>query len=154
MTTYARKINNQAVDVTMSDPATSFHSTLAAQFIVIPDGTENGAIWNGISWLNPIPTISPEQEIIYSPLTAGQFYNCFTATEMIAIKGSADQFVKEFLARWQVAMQANENVNPNLISVQEGLAYLSVTNQLPSVTPPATYILPARIPQILSGVPQ
>lgn len=127
-------------------------SGVASIDYVVPDNSQVDVGWM-VALESGLPVFTAPVAT-YRPLTAGQFYNCFTAAEMIAIKGSADQFVKEFLARWQVSLQANENVNPNLISVQEGLAYLSVTNQLPSVTPEATYILPARIPQILSGVPQ
>ena len=117
-------------------------------------------VWVSGIWECGDQRFTDQSQTLYQPvvsypiISAGQFYSCFTAFEMLAIKNSTDPLVKEFFARWQVALQAGEPVNPNLVSVQEGLAYLSVTNQLPAVTPAATYILPARIPQILAGTPQ
>lgn len=152
MTTYARNVNNQAVDVITTDPATTFHADIAAQFIVVSDGTKTGATWNGSTWTNPAPAIPVTVPFVYAPIAAGAFYNCFTTAEMIAIKASTDPFVKEFYARYQVALQVNEPINPNLVSVQEGLAYLAA----PASPGVGAGILgsTARITQILSGIPQ
>ena len=87
------------------------------------------------------------------PLTTMQFYLAFTAAEMIAIKGSADPLVKEFYARYQLAVQTNTPIDPNLISVQEGLTYLATAT---TATPPGAGILAstARVQQISAGVAQ
>ena len=154
MTTYARNVNNQAVDVTTTDPTTIFHADVAAQFIVVPDGIETGATYAGGVWTNPVPVVPPAPVVVLPNLTPMQFYLALTPAERMAIKRSTDPVVVEFWATYQLAVQLNDFINPNLTSVQGGLEYLSVTNQLPAVTPAATYILPARIPQILAGIAQ
>lgn len=89
----------------------------------------------------------------YPVLTPMQFYLAFTATEMIDIKGSNDPMVKEFYARYQLAVQTNTPIDPNLVSVQEGLTYLATPT---TATPPGAGILAStsRIAQISNGVPQ
>ena len=89
---------------------------------------------------------------VYPTLTPMQFYLAFTAAEMIDIKGSADPLVKEFYARYQLAVQTNTPIDPNLVSVQEGLAYLATAT---TATPAGAGILAAgRVAQILAGTPQ
>ena len=149
MTTYARNVNNVAVDVTTTNPATIFYPSIAAEFIVVPDGTEGGATYENGIWTNP-PT-PPVPPVRYSVLTPMQFYLAFTTAERIAIKASTDTNVKEFWATYELAAQLNETIDPNLVSVQEGLDYLSVTDVAGTTSP---YILPARIPQILQGIAQ
>jgi hypothetical protein len=42
MTTYARIVGSAATDITTTDPAQKNHPDLAATFVVVPDGTQNG----------------------------------------------------------------------------------------------------------------
>ena len=149
MTTYARIINNVAVDVVTADPATLFYPTIAAEFVIVPDGTVQGSTESGGVWTPPAPRPAPAAT--YKPLPPMQFYLAFTPAERIAIKASADASVKEFWATYELAAQLNNTIDPNLPSVQEGLTYLSVTDVAGTTTP---YILPSRIAQISNGIPQ
>ncbi len=90
---------------------------------------------------------------IYSALAPMQFYLAFTPVERIAIKASADTNVKEFWATYELAAQLNNTVDPNLVSVQEGLTYLATPT---TATPPGAGILAstARIAQISQGIAQ
>jgi hypothetical protein len=98
---------------------------------------------------NPVFTAPPAK---YPTLTPVQFYTAFSAAEMIAIKASTDPMVKEFYARYQIALQTNTPIDPNLVSVQEGLSYLAA----PVSPGPGAGIFAssARIAQIAAGVPQ
>jgi hypothetical protein len=88
----------------------------------------------------------------YAPLTPMQFYLAFTPTERLAIKKSTDQDVVEFWATYELAVQTNTPINPNLVSVREGLAWLATPA---TATPPGPGILAAsRIAQISAGIPQ
>ena len=151
MTTYARNVNNVAVDVTTANPATLFYPTIAAEFITVPDGTVDGATYSNGIWTNP-PAPTPASPR-YAVLTPMQFYLAFTPTERMAIKKSTDPVVVEFWATYQLAAQLNNTIDPNLVSVQEGLTYLATST---TATPPGAGILAstARIAQISAGVPQ
>ncbi len=151
MTTYARNVNNVAVDVTTTNPSTIFYPTVAAEFITVPDGTQNGATYTNGTWTNP-PASAPAPAR-YPALTPMQFYLAFTPAERIAIKASTDATVKEFWATYELAAQLNNTIDPNLTSVQEGLTYLATPT---TATPPGAGILAstARIVQISNGVPQ
>jgi len=153
MTTYARNISNTAVDVTTNNPATSFHPTIAVQFITVPDGTLNGATLSGGVWTNPV-VVAPVAPVVQLPtLTPMTLYLSFTPAERIAIKASTDPMVKEFWATYQLSVQLDKPTDPNLISVQNAIAYLA---QPTTATPPGAGILAsqARIAQILAGIPQ
>ena len=89
----------------------------------------------------------------YPILTPMQFYLAFTPTERIAIKKSTDPDVMEFWATYELAVQLNHTIDPNLVSVQQGLAWLATAT---TATPPGPGILvsTARIAQISEGIPQ
>ncbi|MBB4268107.1 hypothetical protein [Roseospira visakhapatnamensis] len=61
MTTYARILNNRAVDVVTADPATLFHPLIAAEFVPVPDDVVPGALLDGDEWTAP-PEPDPEPE--------------------------------------------------------------------------------------------
>lgn len=65
--TYARNVNNIAVDVVTDDPSTLFHPDIACQFIVVPDGTLTGAIYVNNEWTNPLPMPVPAETESTSP---------------------------------------------------------------------------------------
>lgn len=90
--------------------------------------------------------------LIYPVLTPMAFYLAFTPTERINIKKSTDPMVMEFWATYELAAQTNHNIDPNLVSVQEGLAWLATPT---TATPAGPGILAAtRVAQISQGIPQ
>jgi hypothetical protein len=155
MTTYARVVGNQAVDVTTTDPHTLFTPTVAQQFITVPDSVVNGSIQISPGSWAPPPPPPPAAPVPFPLITPARFYNCFTLQEMLYIKASSDPKVKEFFARYQVAYGADEMIDPNLNSVQGGLNYLSITPVVPTPSDgPTPYIQPSRIMDILNGKTQ
>ncbi len=172
MTLYARVINNVAVE--LFTPPTGFTiqecftADIAAQFQSVPSGTEAGATLANGTWTNPPPP-SPGTAP-YAALTPMQFYLAFTATERMKIKALAssagvaansplfggsnpaypqDAMIAEFWSTYELAAQVNSSIDPNLVSIQEGLQYLSAPT-----TPTPAVITASRIPQILAGTPQ
>lgn len=107
---------------------------------------------------------------IYPKLTSMQFYLAFTPTERMKIKLLAttgipanspllggsnaaipqDPIIAEFWATYELSTQVNGPVDPNLVSVQEGLTYL-VT---PTAPTPPVLASASRIAQIQSGIAQ
>lgn len=87
----------------------------------------------------------------YASMSAARFMDCFTPAEEIAIMGSTDPVVKVFVARLNRAIAAGQEIDPNTVSVQEGVQYLATTNQTPATSPASTYIAPSRVADILSG---
>jgi len=100
----------------------------------------------------------------YAPLTPMQFWFSFTYAERILLKALAltglpatstaaaipiDPIVADFWETYQLAVTLQDDINPNLLSVQEAVTYLSQ----PTAPTPAI-ILAARVPQILAGVLQ
>ncbi len=156
---YARMQDELVVEVftppaglTLAD---CFHAAVAALFREVPDEVTPGStIDEAGNW-----TIADRPEPVAPPppplpvLTAMQFYLAFTPSERIAIKTSADPMVKEFWDTYGLAVQSNAGVDPNLVSVQESLAYLA---QPTTADPPGAGILasPDRVAQILAGSPR
>lgn len=107
MTTYARNVDGQAVDVTTGNPEDLYHPDLASQFIIVPDGTENGATYAGGVWTNPVrqapppPVLAPEDWQI----TKLAFLQRFNLDERMRIYGaaSADPVVADFLRMIELA---------------------------------------------------
>jgi len=88
----------------------------------------------------------------YPTLTPMQFYLAFTPAERINIKKSTDPMVAEFWATYELAAQTNHNIDPNLVSVQEGLTWLATPT---TATPAGPGILASTRPaQISQGIPQ
>jgi len=81
-------------------------------------------------------------------LTPMQFYLAFTPAERIAIKklATTDPNVGEFWATYEMSAAAGTSIDPSLVSVQEGLGYLT------TVTPPV--LTTDRVAQIVQGIPQ
>ena len=153
MTTWARNVGGTLADVVTTDPATLFHPDLAAEFIVVPDDVVNGATQIAGVWTNPDPVTPPTPPISYPTLSPIEFYLAFTPAERIAIKTSTDPIVKEFWATYELAAQVGAQINPQLVSIVESLAYLVTPT---TATPPGPGILAstARIAQIQAGIPQ
>lgn len=154
MITFARIVDGHAVDVTTGQLDELFHADVAAQFVAVPDGTGNGDRFDGAAWTKaPNAPPAPEPVLMLPSLTPMTFYLAFTPAERIKIKKSSDEQVVEFWSTYQLAVQLDKPIDPNLISVQEGLAYLA---QGTTDTPSGPGILASkdRIEQILNGIPQ
>jgi hypothetical protein len=154
MTTYARIVGGQAIDVTTTDPAELFHPDVVAEFIEVPADTTAGDRLNEDgSWTKYVPEPITSVPVVLPMLTPMTFYLAFTPQERIAIKGSTDPLVKEFWASYELAVQLKKDVDPNLVSVSAAVAYLA---RQPADDPPGPGILASleRVQQILTGVPQ
>lgn len=142
MTTYARKINNVAIDVVTSDPATMFHPDIAIQFIVVPNGTLNGATWANNAWTNPAPVVPPNPETTYLAVSPIEFKLLFTAPERVAIKNSVDPVVQDFFSI--IDDPRLTKVELGLQSTQDALQYLVSKN----------LITGARRLEVMAGIPK
>lgn len=121
-------------------------------------GTINYALQDGspvdIGWTVALvggqPVFTPP--VAYPLLTPMTLYMAFTPAERIAIKASKDPLVIEFWDMFQLSVQLNKPTDPNLVSVQEALAYLAI----PASPGPGGGILASseRVQQILAGTPQ
>ncbi len=153
---YARMDGDMAVEV-FTPPAgfpiaECFHPEVAVMFTEVPDNVTVGSTIDAQgNWTAPVPVPAPAPRLPVMSPTA--FYLAFTPTERIAIKASADPMVMEFWATFNIALQNDKPIDPNLVSVTNSLAYLA---QPTTAQPPGAGILASadRIPQILNGVPQ
>lgn len=84
--------------------------------------------------------------VTYAKLPPVAFYLAFKPAERIAIKGSTDPLVQEFWQTFELASAAGVPIDPNLVSIQWGLAYLGTT------TPPI--LADGRVAQICQGLAQ
>lgn len=161
---FARIVNNvvaETYEPPIADPATGtrfqlaecFHPEVAAQFVPCPDGIVVGSTFNPSTGAFTAPVAPPPAPVMLPQLTPMQFYLAFTPAERIAIKASTDPMVKEFWGTYTLAAQLNHPIDPNLISVQEGLAYLATST---TASPPGPGILAsqARVTAILAGTAQ
>ena len=152
MSNYAQIQNEIVVEVVSQSAYDTFNTTVQALFVECPSTVTVGYTYVAPStWTAPLAPPAPV--VKYPVLTPMQFYLAFTPTERIAIKKSADPDVQEFWATYEVAVQLGNTIDPNLVSVQEGLAWLATPT---SATPPGPGILvsTARIAQISEGIPQ
>lgn len=147
MTTYARIVDGYAVDVMTTDPSPLFHPSVAATFVTVPDGTANGDRKTGSTWKKYVPptTDAAPPAVELPRLTPMTFYLAFSPAERMKIKTSADPLVAEFWDTYQRAERTDTDVDPNLISIQEGLGYLVQVGILASAS---------RVPDLLAGIPQ
>ncbi len=99
-------------------------------------------------------TFTIAASMVTTVIKAVLWYNCFQPAEARAIKGSTDPEVQEFYFRLSQMIAAGETLDTSTASVQEGVAYLSTVNQQPAVSPPAPYVQPSRVPDILAGLLQ
>ena len=148
---YALIQNGVAVEIVSPAAYNIFNSTTQSLFVSCPS-----TVTGGYTFVPPstwtAPHAPPAPVVKYPILTPMQFYLAFTPTERIAIKKSTDLIVVEFWATYQLAAQLNNTIDPNLISVQEGLDWLATPT---TATPAGPGILAtSRITQILNGVQQ
>ena len=171
MTTWARNVGGTAVDVTTVNPSRAFVPSLAAEFIVVPDGTLPGATYSEGSWTNPSPPSPAAPTVNYPLLKPADFYISFTTTERMLIKllassggGPAnspllggsnsaipqDALIAEFWASFELAVAVpGTMIDTGLPSIQEGLAYMTTP------TSPTPAVLAAgRAAKISQGIPQ
>lgn len=150
MKTYARVVNGHAVDVTVTADITAlFHAEIAAQFIVVPDGTEDHARLVDGQWLAPVPpeaaNANPlDPAVEYPILEPLDFYLAFTVAERRAIKSSTVPDVVEFWNTYERCEAAGKHIDPNRPSVRHAVAGLVALNIIGT----------NRVPDILAGIPQ
>jgi hypothetical protein len=89
-----------------------------------------------------VPTFTPAPAK-HPTVTAIRYYSCFKPTERIAIKTSTDPLVQELWSTLQLSLAANSDIDLNLGSVNDALAYLAYK----------TLIAPERVAEILTGTP-
>lgn len=82
-------------------------------------------------------------------IPAMQFMMCFYPQEQAYIQNSTDPIVKVFWTRFQDPRVTE--VNLALASMAQTLDYLSATDVLPELTPPAPYLAAGRKEEILTG---
>ena len=153
MSNYAQIQGTLVVEVVTQAAYNTFNTTTQALFIACPSNVTAGYTYTAATQTWTAPPAPPAVQVKYPTLTPMQFYLAFTPTERIAIKKSTDPVVVEFWATYQLAAQLNNTIDPNLVSVQEGLTYLATPT---TATPPGAGILASasRIAQISAGVPQ
>ena len=152
MTNYARNVNDVAIDVTTTDPTTIYYPTVAAEFIVVPADVQDGWLYNGSTWsAPPVPPAPIPVPPVPPIVSAVQFMMLFYPQEQAYIQNSTDAIVKVFWTRF--SDQRVTEVNLALDSMSQTLDYLSTTDALPALTPPAPYLAVGRSAQILTGVP-
>ena len=152
MSNYAQIQNGIVVEIVSQVAFNTFNRTVQALFVACPSTVTVGYTYIAPStWTEP--PAPPPPIVKYPLLSPMQFYLAFTPTERIAIKKSTDPDVQEFWATYEVAERLNNTIDPNLVSVQEGLAWLATAT---TATPPGPGILAstARIAQISKGIPQ
>lgn len=123
MSTYARMVGGVAVDIITTDPAQSFVPELAAQFIPAPDGTQQGAKFDGKIWTAPAPANQTPAQDVGAVVTPPEFKLLFTSPERIAIYASDDPVVIDFLRI--IDDPRLTEVKLGLQSTQDALAYLA-----------------------------
>lgn len=97
MSTWARNIGGVAIDVTTMPPTSVFYPTLAAEFIIVPDGTVNGATYSDGVWTNPPAPIPPVKPAFRTLVTRAEFFMLFTGAERVAIRASTDPGVVDYM---------------------------------------------------------
>lgn len=121
---FARIINDTAVDVS-TDPTNSFHPSIAAEFVEVPDDVVRGSSRNVAGeWVHPIP---PEPTLPPPPVppivSAIAFKLLFTSEERIAIKNSEDPVLLDFFSITEDPRTTE--VNLALASTQRALTHLT-----------------------------
>lgn len=151
MTNYARNINDVAVDVTTTDPTTIYYPTVAAEFIVVPADVQDGWLYDGSTWSAPPAPSPPLPPPVPVPpiVSAVQFMMLFYPQEQAYIQNSTDAIVKVFWTRFSDPRVTE--INLALDSMSQTLDYLSTTDVLPALIPPAPYLAAGRKEAILTG---
>lgn len=150
MTNYARNVNDVAVDVTTTDPTTIFYQTVAEEFIVVPEEVKDGWVFDGATWsAPPVPPAPIPVPPVHPTVSAVQFMMLFYPQEQAHIQNSTDPIVNVFWTRFSDPRVSE--VNLSLDSMSQTLDYLSVTDVLPELTPPAPYLAAGRKEAILTG---
>lgn len=111
------------LDCTERDPATSFHPSIAAEFIQCPDEVQNG--W--YRWSDG--TFSPKFESYWRTiLTRFEFLSLFTLTERTAIRTAAktDSVIDDLISMINIA----DDIDVKLPMTVEGVDYLTTQNLL------------------------
>ena len=148
MSNFARIIDNVAVDVS-TDPENSFHPTIAAQFVPVPDNVAPGWVKGSDGkWSAPAPVEPPAPVIVYPKVGAIHFQMLFHPAEVVAADElkATDKVLASF---WKLVDDPRTDVvDLGLQSVQN-----AIEHTLTAVKNAGVAIdVPARKAAILSGV--
>lgn len=141
---YAQVSQGVVIEAVSAAAYATFNPTVQALFTQCPDTVEQGHTFTAPSTWTPPATPAPTAAPL-AALKPMQFYLAFSPAERVAIKTSTDPMVQEFWDTYQRAERTNTPIDPQLVSVQEGVAYLRAHGILAS---------DARVAQILAGTPQ
>lgn len=140
MTTYTLTGNEQ----TYSSSTKPIYDT---EFRMWRCTTDDAADYNVVDMTGDTYTVTASPPTI----PAMQFMMCFYPQEQAYIQNSTDSIVNVFWTRFSDPRVTEINLNSE--SMTQTLDYLSATNVLPALTPPAPYLASGRSTQILTGVP-
>lgn len=161
------------------DGVVTGHGTVFSSGAVVTSGDPNATAYVvdtdspvDVGWTCVVtdgqPVFTAPTAATYALLTPMQFYLAFATAERMKLKALAttglpansafnsatteilpDPIIEEFWATYQMAVQSNAHIDPNLPSIQEALEYLA------NPTAPTPQVITAdRIPSILHGVAQ
>lgn len=126
--TYARIVNNTAVDVRTESPEGCFTPEVVAEFVTVPDEVENGWVLAGGVWSAPVvpdPVPVDPPVVLLPSLTPPEFKQCFTIQEEIAINTAATTDAVISTAFKRLDDPRLTVVDLNLSSVQGLIDYLT-----------------------------
>lgn len=143
MSTYARIINNVAVDIS-TDPAAHFHPSIAAEFQLVPDNVQQG--WRLIEgiWTEPAPVDPPAPVAEHPTVSPIEFKLLFTLQERLAINKvrDTDPVLDDFFGL--IEDPRLTFVDLGLQSTRDAIGYLAEQGLIGA----------ERVEQILAGVMQ
>lgn len=156
MTTYARMVGSEAVDVITTDPAETFHADIAAEFVTVPDGTTPGSVKHQDgTWTAAPPWTPPAPAEVWVSLAG--FYGLFTLTEVTAHDAVIDSVVpadatstnpaRQAAAAykaWTTVLNRSQQVNLKDARLPQGLALARTVGVLSS---------DSRVAEILANQP-
>lgn len=159
MTTFARlSPDGQSVQEICphATPEGFYTLEVAAEFVVVPDGTLAGYLKDGDAWIAPAAPPEPTPPPFVPPsVTYDRFYNLFSIQQAIDIQNSTDPTVKEMYNRVQIGITARSEIDMSEPFVSGLLGYLATEAVTPEPTNdphPRNYITSADMTRILHNV--
>lgn len=154
---YARIVNDVAVDVTATDPATLFHATVAAEFEVVPDEVGLGSRRVAGVWIaadpDPVPPAQPQPiqmaiidflRLFTQPELAG--FNALRKTVAALDPADYGDPTKATLVGFEVGLTHYDALRAGLIELDH-----PETVQWLSLLVPLGVLTEARLDKVLAG---
>lgn len=88
---YARIINDTAVDVVDTDPATIYHQSIAAEFTQVPNEVVEGSTLIDDAWIAPVAVAPPATPVPPKQMAIIDFLRLFTQAEMVGFNSLRKQ---------------------------------------------------------------